>query len=72
MVTSGTHLDHEYHRNRPSRIREGYVFATSEGTKLARLFEKYGIASEPVNSVHSVNYEEDMQPSSGKQEPLII
>src|SRR5205807_3846919 len=35
------------------RRREGYVIAASEGPKLARLFEKYGIDGEPVNSVNS-------------------
>jgi hypothetical protein len=39
------------------RSREGYRIAASEEPKLARLFEKYGIASENqvVNSVNSVN-----------------
>jgi hypothetical protein len=54
----------------PSRS-EGYVIATAEGANLARLIEKYGIEGGLVNSVHLVNSEEDMQPSSGKLEPLI-
>src|SRR5437879_3340228 len=37
------------------RRREGYVIAASEGAKLTRLFEKYGIAGSPVNLVNSVN-----------------
>jgi hypothetical protein len=56
---------------RTERRREGYVITSSERAKLARLFEKYGIASRPVNLVNSVNTEEDIEPSPGKQEPLI-
>ena len=36
---------------RTERRREGYVIAVSEEAKLTRLFEKYGIESDPVNSV---------------------
>jgi hypothetical protein len=48
------------------------VIAVSEEPKLARLFEKYGIVSEPVNSVNSVNSGGDTEPPSGAQNPLII
>ena len=51
------------------RRREGYVIAASEGPKLARLFEKYGIDGEPVNSVNSG---EGMEASPHTQDPLII
>jgi hypothetical protein len=54
------------------RHREGFVIAPQEGTKLARLFEKYGIDTEPVNSVNSVNSGEDAEPSADAQHPLII
>jgi hypothetical protein len=37
------------------RRREGYVIAESEMPKLARLFEKYGLPAEAVNSVNLVN-----------------
>jgi len=48
------------------RHREGYVIAVSEEPKLARLFEKYGISTETVNS------DEDTEPPSGGPTPLII
>jgi hypothetical protein len=50
------------------RHREGYVIAASEGAKLARLFEKYGIASSPVNFVNSVNSDKEAEqpPETGK------
>src|SRR2546427_624261 len=51
------------------RRREGYVIAASEGAKLARLFEKYGIDSGPVNSVNSGG---DIETPPNTQEPLII
>jgi hypothetical protein len=54
------------------RRREGYVIAASEGPKLARLFEKYGIAGNPVNFVNSVNSDAEVEEPSGRQEPLII
>jgi hypothetical protein len=37
------------------RRREGYFIAASESAKLARLFEKYGIAPDLLGSVNSVN-----------------
>src|SRR2546427_760571 len=49
------------------RRREGYVIAASEGGKLVRLFEKYGIAKEDgdqVNLVNSVNSGGDMEAAS--------
>ena len=52
------------------RRREGYVLAASEGPKLARLFEKYGIESPPVNSVNFVNSETDTEATSAPQDPL--
>jgi hypothetical protein len=57
---------------RTERRREGYVIAASEGVKLSRLFERYGIEGEAVNSVNSVNSGGDMEASSSAQEPLII
>src|SRR3989454_66884 len=54
------------------RRRDGYVIAASEKPKLARLFEKYGIEGDPVNSVNSVNSGGDMEASLSAQEPLII
>src|SRR5437867_8916790 len=57
------------------RRREGYVIATTEAAKLARLYEKYGIATAgegAVNLVNSVNSGGDMEASSSAQEPLII
>src|SRR5437899_2692668 len=51
------------------RRREGYTIAASEGAKLARLFEKYGIESGPVNSVNSGG---DIETPPNTQEPLII
>src|SRR3989475_7288781 len=54
------------------RHREGYVIAASEKAKLTGLFEKYGIASDSVNLVNSVNSEGGMEASSSAQEPLII
>src|SRR2546426_692319 len=54
------------------RRREGYVIAVGEESKLARLFEKYGIASDPVNSVNSVNSGGDADAPSGAEQPLII
>jgi hypothetical protein len=54
------------------RHREGYIIAASEGAKLARLFEKYGIASEPVNLVNSVNSEGAEEGPPAGQEPLVI
>src|SRR5438034_7377883 len=54
------------------RRREGYVIAASEKPKLARLFEKYGVESDPVNSVNSVNSGGDAErPSGGEQPPII-
>jgi hypothetical protein len=51
------------------KYREGYVSAASERAKLNRLFERYGILSQPVNSVNSeTGTERDRNP----QEPLII
>ena len=49
-----------------------YVVAATEGPKLARLFEKYGIASNPVNSVNSVNSGGNAETPSGGEQPLII
>src|SRR5438876_631882 len=57
---------------RTERRREGYVIAVGEESKLARLFEKYGIASDPVNSVNSVNSGGDADAPSGAEQPLII
>jgi hypothetical protein len=54
------------------RLRHGYVIAASEETKLARLFEKYGIAGNPVNFVNSVNSEGDSDVPPAGPEPLII
>jgi hypothetical protein len=54
------------------RRRDGYVIAATEAAKLARLFERYGISSDSVNLVNSVNSEGDMEASSSAQEPLII
>ena len=60
---------------RTERRREGYVIAVGEESKLARLFEKYGIATTDdggVNLVNSVNSAGDTEASSSAQEPLII
>src|SRR5258708_15158690 len=54
------------------RRREGYVIATIEEAKLARLFEKYGIANDSVNLVNSVNSGGDAETPSGAEQPLII
>ncbi len=54
------------------RERGGYVIADSEGSKLARLFEKYGIERPPVNFVNSVNSAADEEPPRGGQDPLLI
>jgi hypothetical protein len=54
------------------RHREGFVIAPQEGAKLARLLEKYGIDTEPVNSVNSVNSGGDTEPPLRAQNPLII
>ena len=54
------------------RHRDGYVIAASEMAKLARLFEKYGIAIDSVNLVNSVNSEGENEASSSAQGPLII
>jgi hypothetical protein len=51
------------------RHREGFVIAPQEGAKLARLLEKYGIDTEPVNSVNSGG---DTEPPLRAQNPLII
>jgi len=57
---------------RTERRREGYVIAVGEESKLARLFEKYGIEGDPVNSVNSVNSEGDAETPSGAEQPLNI
>ena len=60
---------------RTERRREGYVIAATETAKLARLYDKYGIATADeggVNLVNSVNSGGDMDASSSAQEPLII
>lgn len=54
------------------RRREGYVIADSEGTKLARLYEKYGVPTGPVNLVNSVNSEGDIEAPPAAQDPLIL
>ncbi len=54
------------------RRREGYVIAASEGPKLARLLEKYGMASDSVNFVNSVNSQGDTEAPPAGPEPLII
>ena len=51
------------------------AFLPTEEAKLARLYEKYGIATADeggVNLVNSVNSGGDMEASSSAQEPLII
>ena len=54
------------------------MLAPAETAKLARLYEKYGIATADeggvnlVNLVNSVNSDGDMEASSSAQEPLII
>jgi hypothetical protein len=40
---------------KPERHRDGYFIATSEDAKLARLFEKHGIALYDPNGANSVN-----------------
>src|SRR5437867_1773498 len=57
---------------RTERRREGYVIAPSEKAKLARLFEKYGVAGDSVNLVNSVNSGGDLEVPPAGQEPLII
>ena len=57
---------------RTERRREGYVIATTEAAKLARLYEKYGIATADEGAVNLVNSGGDMEASSSAQEPLII
>src|SRR5207249_3102807 len=60
---------------RTERTKAGYVLAPTETAKLARLYEKYGIATADeggVNLVNSVNSGGDMEGSSSPQEQLII
>jgi len=54
------------------RERGGYVIADSERSKLARLFEKYGIEQPPVNFVNSVNSAGDSEPPLEAQEPRLV
>lgn len=54
------------------RHRDGYVIAATEGAKLTRLFEKYGIAGDAVNLVNSVNSENDANEAPDAQEPLFL
>ena len=51
------------------RHREGYVISALEGAKLARLFEKYGILSSPVNLVNS---EKEPEQELNHDEPLLF
>jgi hypothetical protein len=51
------------------RRREGCAIAVAEEAKLARLLEKYGIESEPVNSVDSAGGTD--APTGGEQPPII-
>src|SRR5437867_2078713 len=39
------------------RSKVGYLIASTEGPKLERLFERYGITNDAVNLVNSVNSE---------------
>ena len=54
----------------------GYVLAHTEGPKLARLFEKYGIVSgdgkDLGDSMNSMNFNGETGSASGPQGPLII
>jgi hypothetical protein len=43
------------------RYREGYVITAAETSKLQRLFERYGILNDEVNSVNSVNSVEGVE-----------
>jgi hypothetical protein len=54
------------------RRRDGYAVAASEETKLARLYDKYGVTSDPVNLVNSVNSAGDLKMPPAGQEPLIL
>jgi hypothetical protein len=54
------------------RYREGYVIAASERPKLDGLFERYGILSQPVNLVNSVNSAEDAEQPANVESPFII
>ena len=57
----------------------GYVLAHTEGPKLARLFEKYGIVSgdgkdlgDSMNSMNSMNFNGEAESASGEEQPHII
>ena len=54
------------------RTKAGYVLAPAETAKLARLYEKYGIATADQGGVNLVNSGGDMEASASPQEPLII
>jgi hypothetical protein len=54
------------------RYREGYVIAASERPKLDRLFERYGILSQPVNLVNSVNSGKGLETQPETDTPFII
>jgi hypothetical protein len=47
------------------------MVAASEGAKLARLYEKYGVAAGTVGFVDSVDFVGPNDTSQGKEAPLI-
>jgi hypothetical protein len=49
----------------------GYVIAASEGAKLARLYEKYGLAEASVDFVDSVDFEGSEGTRASKETPLL-
>ena len=53
------------------RHMDGYRIASSETTKLGRLYAKYGLQGLGMNSMNSMNSEVDMEEPPPSQEPLI-
>jgi len=49
----------------------GYMVAANEGSKLARLYEKYGVAAKTVDYADSVDFMAPNDTSQGKETPLI-
>jgi hypothetical protein len=54
------------------RRDRGYMIATSEGPKLMRLFEKYGIPGLGMNPMNSMNSHGEEEGPADRQEPLPI
>jgi len=47
------------------------MVAANEGSKLARLYEKYGVAAKTVDYADSVDFMAPNDTSQGKETPLI-